>query len=340
VNDLKKFFVFLVLFLFVFSAAFAVDLATDTNTLVAPKLSLEYGLASGKINRLQGQIAILRDDGFAINRLADELFLVKQLLENNKNKEIAGTPVSYVKIFEKVDTISKLIQQAKLINDELVTLQQALDDASVGLDVTQAQEIFNEAKQEFTDQRYEVSLGLIDATYDKILELQSFQAKTSAIYDATSKNIISFVDENKEALVAIIIIPIIIYLVFRKKIKRRRLSKKIRMNEMEIDVLKNEIKNTQQKYFVTGGLSESEYTIKMNIYSEKIRNLNKDTALLQEELAQTRKLSKAEKALKNKTEKSTNSGNDLHIRLETNKKELRKLRAQTKKEPVKIKNKK
>jgi len=337
---LKKFIIFLLLILFVASIAFAADTNVDTNTPITPSLSLEYGLASGKISRLQGQIANLRDDGFAIDRLADELFLVKQLLENNKNKEIADTPTSYVKLFEKLDSITKLIQQAKLINDELVTLQQALDDASAGLDVAQAQTIYDQAQQEFSDQRYEVSLDLIDKTYDKILELQSFQAKTSAIYDATSKNILSFIDENKEVLAAIILIPLIIYLIFRKKIKRRRLSRKIRMNEMEIDVLKNEIKNTQQKYFVSGGLSESEYTIKMNIYSEKIRDLNKDTALLQEELAQTRRMSKADRELKNRTEKSANSGNDLHIRLKANETALRKLKAQTKKEPQKTKNKK
>ena len=337
---LKKFIIFLLLILFVASIAFAADTNVDTNTPITPSLSLEYGLASGKISRLQGQIANLRDDGFAIDRLADELFLVKQLLENNKNKEIADTPTSYVKLFEKLDSITKLIQQAKLINDELVTLQQALDDASAGLDVAQAQTIYDQAQQEFSDQRYEVSLDLIDKTYDKILELQSFQAKTSAIYDATSKNILSFIDENKEVLAAIILIPLIIYLIFRKKIKRRRLSRKIRMNEMEIDVLKNEIKNTQQKYFVSGGLSESEYTIKMNIYSEKIRDLNKDTALLQEELAQTRRMSKADRELKNRTEKSANSGNVLHIRLKANETALRKLKAQTKKEPQKTKNKK
>ena len=337
---LKKFIIFLLLISFVASIAFAADTNVDTNTPITPSLSLEYGLASGKISRLQGQIANLRDDGFAIDRLADELFLVKQLLENNKNKEIADTPTSYVKLFEKLDSITKLIQQAKLINDELVTLQQALDDASAGLDVAQAQTIYDQAQQEFSDQRYEVSLDLIDKTYDKILELQSFQAKTSAIYDATSKNILSFIDENKEVLAAIILIPLIIYLIFRKKIKRRRLSRKIRMNEMEIDVLKNEIKNTQQKYFVSGGLSESEYTIKMNIYSEKIRDLNKDTALLQEELAQTRRMSKADRELKNRTEKSANSGNDLHIRLKANETALRKLKAQTKKEPQKTKNKK
>jgi hypothetical protein len=328
----KKFLLVLLVLVLASSMVAAEDLnSPDTN---APKFSLEYGLATSRLARVQSNIVLLRDEGFVVQRFADDLFVVKQLLENNKNKEIEGDAVSYDRLFEKLDSLSDLIGRAKLVKDELFTLKNALAEATKELDMGPAQELYANAEQEFVDQRYEKALELVDKTYEKILELQSFEAKTSAIYAATSKNLLEFVKENWEKLAAIIAIPIILFLIFRKKIRRASLAKKINQNELEIDVLKNEIKNTQQRYFIGGGLSESEYMIKMNIYSEKVRDLNKDIALLQEELARTKHFKKVDQKNKDQQEK------ELHKKVAENSKQLKELEKIAKKKKTMLSPKK
>ncbi len=44
-------------------------------------------------------------------------------------------------------------------------------------------------------------------------------------------------------------------------------------------MLKNEIKKSQENYFVKGVLAEEEYSIKVQMYSEKIRDLRGTLAL-------------------------------------------------------------
>jgi len=313
----KRFLLLLLILILSLSLVVAEDVNTpDTN---APKFSLEYGLAGSRLARVQRDIVGLRDNGFEVQRFADELFVIKQLFENNKNKEIEGEVASYTRLFEKVESLGDLIDRAKLVKDELATLKIAVEEAAKELDMGPAQEMYLQAEQEFSDQRYEKAIEIVDKTYEKILELQSFEAKTSAIYSATSKSLVTFIIDNWDIIAAILAIPIIIFLIFRKKIKRATLAKKINQNELEIDVLKNEIKNTQQRYFIGGGLSESEYMIKMNIYSEKIRDLNKDIALLQEELARTKKLKKVNKKNTGAQEK------ELHEKVKENSKQLKEL---------------
>jgi len=75
------------------------------------------------------------------------------------------------------------------------------------------------------------------------------------------------------------------------------LKRKIKANYAEIEVLKGEIRLSQEVYFIKGQMSESEYHIKIKIYSEKIRTLNKDTAMLSEKIEGTKKRNKIKKEL-------------------------------------------
>ncbi len=280
----KKIIFLLLLILISISFCFAQD-TNDSNTEIVFNFSQNYLNYQEKSKELRLTIIELREDGFSINRLADELFVLNQLLENNMNLELQNRVANYQKVDEKVRQIELIIINARLAKDEIDTFKLAIQNVEDEVDTQELWGLSNQANAEFNDERYEQCISLIETGYTKIIELQSIEAKASAMADAASKNLANFLRENWFFIILIILIPIILFLLFRKKIKLFFLNKKLEENNSEIIILKEELKKSQTRYFIDGKLSENEFQIKTTIYSEKIRELNRQNALLNEAIA-------------------------------------------------------
>jgi len=268
------------LFVVFFGLLFSLAFAADNNFVWSDDLK-EAKLAT---NNIAQQIISLRENGFKTTRITDEFSLIKQVYENNYLREKNGFLADYSLIKTKVAALNTLIALIYTTHDELAALDAAIVQASKELDVSAAKEIYLSAKQEYDDERYEFVSPKIDLTYEKINELQSLEAKTAAAYEATRKNVSAFFEDNWHYIALIVIVPSVIYLIFRKKIKRTRKLARLEANRAEINVLKKEMMASQEKYFVQQKLPESEYHIKIRLYAEKIRNLNGENALLEKEL--------------------------------------------------------
>jgi hypothetical protein len=264
----------------VYSAVFS-DLDINSQTLTSEAL-----MAYNKVINNQSQLRDLNERGIGTTRISDEIFLAAQLFENAYIKQKEGVFGDYSKSLAQSNQTADLIQRAFGMKDELVTLKEEIDLQTEQLDVTGAKELYSKAEQEFTDQRFERVLEYIDAAYTKLSELQSVQAKSTAMFAASQKNFEEFVKQNWAILAIVIGVPVILYLLFRKKITIYILKKKIELNEMEIIVLKDELKTTQSNYFVKGNMAEATYHIRVRLYGDKIRDLNKENALYTEKIAE------------------------------------------------------
>lgn len=240
-------------------------------------------ISVNKLNEIKDKIAEMKEDGFSTTRLDDEFVILRQIHENNLFKITNNQLPDFTQFDSRYNSIKEIMAEAYQVKDELMTLNETIKGLSGQMDTTQAKELYFQAEQEFADERYEFAVKNIDATYEKISELQGVQARANAAYEATRKNLATFLVDNRYPLAVIIFTPILVYLIFRKKIKLRNLEKQINEIKFEVEVLKNEIKKAQEIYFVEGKIPEGEYSIKVKLYSEKIREMNRNLALLEEQ---------------------------------------------------------
>jgi SHS2 domain-containing protein len=253
-------------------------LAVDSNLYSAERQD-----SIDKIGFARDKIDEMKQLGFTTTRLEDEFSILRQTQENNlfkiNNKQVPDFAQFNLRYSEIEQTISNAYQ----VKDELDALKKAIDEVSKEINTNEAKDMFLEAEKEFIDERYEFATKKIDATYEKIIELQGVQAKANAAYEATRKNLVNFLIDYQIQIGLIIIIPLIVYLLFRKQFNLNSLNGKINNNKFEVEVLKNEIKKAQEIYFVEGKIPEGEYSIKVKLYGDKIRELNRNIALLEEE---------------------------------------------------------
>jgi hypothetical protein len=253
-------------------------LAIDSNLYSAERQD-----SIDKIGFARDKIDEMKQLGFTTTRLEDEFSILRQTQENNlfkiNNKQVPDFAQFNLRYSEIEQTISNAYQ----VKDELDALKKAIDEVSKEINTNEAKDMFLEAEKEFIDERYEFATKKIDATYEKIIELQGVQAKANAAYEATRKNLVNFLIDYQLQIGLIIIVPLIIYLLFRKQLNLNSLNGRINNNKFEVEVLKNEIKKAQEIYFVEGKIPEGEYSIKVKLYGDKIRELNRNIALLEEE---------------------------------------------------------
>lgn len=271
----NKFFIMLAIILIVLPLTV---IALDTNAY-----SEERQTAINNINITKDKIQEMKDLGFTTTRLEDEFTILRQTNENNLFKINNNQLPDFEQFEARLAEIQKTISVAYQVKDELDALKKTIENSSNEIDTTTAKELYLEAEKEFSDERYEFAITKIDATYEKIIELQGIQAKANAAYESTRKNLTNFLIDNQLQIGLIIGIPILIYLLFRKKLKLRSLDNKINSTKFEVEVLKNEIKKAQETYFIEGKIPEGEYSIKVKLYGDKIRELNRNAALMEEE---------------------------------------------------------
>jgi len=232
------------------------------------------------------RISEMKESGFAVSRMVDELSVLRQTSENNVYK-VDNNLVPDFDVFNfRADGLDKILIVAQQVKDELVALKRSIDGLEGKVDLVPLREMFLEAEKEFSDERYEYATARIDATYAKMSELQGVEAKASAAYEATRKSVLGFVSDNWGFIVLVVVGPGFVYLLFRKRIKLWGLNRRIEGARFEEGVLKNEVKKAQENYFIEGRIAEGEYSIKVKMYGEKIRDLNRLAAVYEEKKAE------------------------------------------------------
>ncbi|MBU4456429.1 MAG: hypothetical protein KKA65_02915, partial [Nanoarchaeota archaeon] len=150
---------------------------------------------------------------------------------------------------------------------------------------SKAHELFNKAQEEFLSERYENIPDIIEEAYKTISEESALDTRIKTFYLLSTATIINFFKINWKEIVSIIWILIILYWLLNKKIRIMFIDRKIKNAKLEITVLKNLIKRTQEEYFHLFNIPEELYFIRVEKFSEFIRNLNSRLPLLMEKRA-------------------------------------------------------
>ncbi|MCK5177663.1 MAG: hypothetical protein KAQ92_08105, partial [Candidatus Aenigmarchaeota archaeon] len=146
-------------------------------------------------------------------------------------------------------------------------------------------EVYNTSKTEFEAERYEECLKQIDKTYEKISEMQAIETKVKAFYDATSRNIITFLKQNRNKIIFIIVLLSTIAALGRTRIECWIIRKKIKNLNTRWSSVRKLVAETQREYFEEKKLNETTYHVRIKKYGEIMRDIKRQIPLLNEELA-------------------------------------------------------
>ncbi|MCK5023781.1 MAG: hypothetical protein KAS04_06400, partial [Candidatus Aenigmarchaeota archaeon] len=228
-------------------------------------------------------LQIMKDAGLSTVRYNDLLMFTEQIYNIQYTIEKEGGNSDYSEFYKKINELQKMKFNAFKAMDELDALELTMNQID-GIDISEAENIYNESKTEFLSERYEKSMDLVNDAYEKISELESVETRIAVFYEATSRNITSLISNSwKEILIAIGAI-VFAFFMLKKPIKRKLIKRKIKELVIRKETLKDMISKTQREYFDRGELSESNYHIRTRKYSDMIREINRQIPLLKEEL--------------------------------------------------------
>jgi len=228
----------------------------------------------------------MKELNFLIIRINDTLKEASDIYEAQKILEARGKKPDYSLILQYEKDMREIKENALKAKDELYSLKQSLNSLEEKhINVSEVKIMIVEIEKEIKDERYEHALELIPKARDKIAEIEASSTTLKVFYEATQRGIKKFFKENYVSISIIVSLAILSYIIFRKRIARYFLNKKILHLETEKSTLKRLIKETQKQYFEEGKIPEGIYNIRTKRFGEMIRDIDRQIPLLREQLA-------------------------------------------------------
>ena len=266
---------------------------------------------------LEAEIIInqLAEDGFNTQRAGDILKAAKQIYESQKEK----TNPDYTIVIQNINDIVEISKQAYLALDEVSYARKVYletKESSPQIDLTDAEKIINEMEFEFDSERYEEAIKLAKSAYSKVIELEGKQTAARLALSATQQTIKNFLIKNWWKILIIVSIFLVLFTVLKGRVYYIKTKWKISNLERDYKSIEELIKKSQKEYFERGTMSEAIYRIRINKFSELMRDINRQIPLLKEELAKWKKTKKqdaeeAKSKTKTQKEKVTDKPEDI-----------------------------
>ncbi|MBR9683520.1 hypothetical protein GOV03_03180, partial [Candidatus Woesearchaeota archaeon] len=247
------------------------DVINDDTTAKAALLSAEKDMTE------------MIEVGIPIIRYNDTLFLAQTAYETRWALENESPGQDYSAVLSRVEELNEIRDLAFQSLDELHALESYINKTE-GINISAAEEIYQLALEDHAKERYERSLERVDRTYDKISEMQAFETKVRAIYDATSRTFTGLLKRWwKEILIGLIIISTTLFLA-HNEVSRILIRRKINFLERRKISIRNLVARKQKEYFGSGEVSTKNYHIRIKKYGELVRDINRQIPLLKERL--------------------------------------------------------
>ena len=203
----------------------------DVNSLDANKTVEPQIVINARADIAAGELTIkkIADVNLPIERVSDLLLIAKNSLDEALSiaavKNTVPDLTSFKQRMNDFTTVSQLVFTA---HDELLALRERINKAGTDVkDLSSVEAIYSDAEKELTDQRFERVMDLIQKADDKIVELTSLGTRAEVIYDAAASNIKTIVTTFWKEISLVILIPFIMFMIFRIKIRSMRLHAKI-----------------------------------------------------------------------------------------------------------------
>ena len=200
------------------------------------------------------------------------------LLEKNRKYDF-----SFVQSY--CDEIVNIYQNStSALDDYSVLLKFYNDTVTPGMNTSTIDFMIGQIKNEITNERYENVKALVDQTYSEIINVKSSSAALNVFVSYTTTSLKKFILNNWRWMLSVLIILTILFIVYRIRILKWLIQRKIDSLNLRKKTLKELIMKVQKNYFEIGKMSEAEYNIKTKKFAELIRDIDRQLPLLQEEL--------------------------------------------------------
>jgi hypothetical protein len=237
--------------------------------------------------------------------LNDSRVILNELIENNLNSQRVndnlnnaqdiydaqvvllekGRNVDFSLIIPYCDEISKIRKLAFEALDEYSSLRKFYNvSITTDMDSSTIDAIFYEIEEEIDSERYEKVPDLVDKAYEEISKVKSSHTTLNLFYDATTRGIKKFFQENGLVVLISIFLILLFFLIFNKKISTKIIENKINNLELRRKTLQGLMKKTQLDYFQNGIISEGNFNLRTKKFAEFIRDIDREIPLLKEDL--------------------------------------------------------
>ncbi len=255
------------------------------NTVLALENKTAEEKAIDCINEAKSSLEYLARENFTIQRANDSLtsaekaYLAQLSLKQKNDAPDFSMVLPYC---QEVKNIEGLAVKTK---DNFLALIKFYHKKEIpNANFSSVDELISQINGEITSERYEQALELIDQTYSEIINIGTSSTTLNLFYKATTRGLRSFIVNNKITILVILALIIILYFVYRQKISKLIIKRKIKHLETEKRILREMISKLQNDYFQEGKISEGTYNIRTKKFAELIRDIDRQIPMLQEEL--------------------------------------------------------
>ncbi|MBX4196383.1 hypothetical protein KW805_02230 [Candidatus Pacearchaeota archaeon] len=201
------------------------------------------------------------------------------LKQGNKSADFSGV----LPYCNDIDSIYRTAIDAK---DQVTALKKFYQESvTPDINATSADIIIREIDDEMRSERYEKVQPLVDSAYEEIIRLQASHTTLNVFYQSTSRGIKSLVLRHWKGISSFCAVIIFSFIIYRVKILKFLIMRKLRRLELRKKILKDLIIATQKEYFTYGRISEAIYHIRTNKFAELMRDIERQVPLLYEDIA-------------------------------------------------------
>ncbi|MFH1359229.1 MAG: hypothetical protein ABIH37_05045 [archaeon] len=271
-----------VLLILLMVSIFCLFLSQGSSAL-STKLSNESIQAKESLSQAEKDIFEMIENNISINRVNETYMEALQLYSAQLALEEKGGKRDYKLIIKYTSDISSVKKAALQARDELRIFNEIFSEVGKNTNLSEMQEEYSQIISSFDDERFEDTIELIKAGYDRISEIQSNQTALNSFYNATSKTIKNFFIKNWLKLIIIFSIALVLILIFWDSLKK--LKMRIRFNHLIIQKksINNLLKKMQNDYFKIKKMPEADYNIRLKKFKELIRDIDRQIMILKED---------------------------------------------------------
>jgi len=219
-----------------------------------------------------------------INRANESLQQALQLYSAQISLETSGKSAQYKLVNQSAVEVCHIKEIALKAQDELILFTRTWNSSANKYNLSSIEKSYTDAGNSFNDERFEETTALIDKGYKTLSDYESSQAILKLFYETTTKNIKYFFIENWKILSVGTATFIILLFIFWKTLKRIRMRIKLKNLVLRRASIDNLIRKIQAEYFEKKTMSETEYAVKIKVFGDMARDVERQLPKIHEAL--------------------------------------------------------
>lgn len=259
----------------------------EGNKLVNESMEVK---ASACLNETWSYFEQIEKHGLGARRINDSFKEATKVYDAQVVLKQANKSGDFSMVLGYCDEMAGVYKNAIAAYDELSAFMKFYQSSrETWMNTSLIDSVLSEIDMEMKNERYENVRPLIDKSYGLIIDIKSKHTTLNVFYSATATGFNVFIKKYGKSIAYTLIALFVLLLVYRAKISKLIIQRKINRLELRKRTIKELIMKTQKEYFGNGNISEGTYQIKTKKFSEMIRDIERQIPLLREELEKLNK---------------------------------------------------